>query len=92
MSSPRCFDAEDIINKSIEVSGGEKSNIKPVPYSSGTTIQITDLFFTTPTRLKFLKSEGSETSASIELVNKLALSREKISFKLISQFMKKGIC
>ncbi len=68
----------------IESTGGEKSKIKPVSHNNGTTIQVRDLFFVTPTRLKFLKSEASETSASIALVNKLALSREKISFKLIS--------
>jgi DNA mismatch repair protein MutL len=68
----------------LQIYGGEESEIKPVSCNIGTTIQITDLFFTTPTRLKFLKSEASETSASIELVNKLALSRENISFKLVS--------
>jgi DNA mismatch repair protein MutL len=68
----------------IEVIGGEKSNLKPTSRNVGTTIQVRDLFFSTPTRLKFLKSEASETSASIELLNKLALSRENISFKLIS--------
>lgn len=68
----------------IEVIGGEKSNLKPISRNVGTTIQVKDLFFSTPARLKFLKSEASETSASIELLNKLALSRENISFKLIS--------
>lgn len=68
----------------IEVLGGEKSSLKPTSRNIGTTIQIRDLFFSTPTRIKFLKSEASETSASIELINKLALSRENVSFKLIS--------
>jgi DNA mismatch repair protein MutL len=68
----------------INVSGGQKSEIKPASHIDGTHIEIRDLFFTTPARLKFLKSEASETSACIELVNKLALSREDVSFKLIS--------
>ena len=68
----------------IEVTGGEKSSLKPIAKNIGTTIQVKDLFFSTPTRLKFLKSEASETSASIELVNKLALSKENISFRLTS--------
>ena len=68
----------------ISISGGQKSDIKPVAHPVGTYIEIRDLFFTTPARLKFLKSEASETSTCIELVNKLALSREDISFKLIS--------
>jgi DNA mismatch repair protein MutL len=68
----------------IEVTGGERASLKPIAKNIGTTIHVKDLFFSTPTRLKFLKSEASETSASIELVNKLALSKENISFKLIS--------
>ncbi|WPX96877.1 DNA mismatch repair endonuclease MutL [Candidatus Bandiella euplotis] len=68
----------------INVSGGQKSQIKPASQLTGTRIEIRDLFFTTPARLKFLKSEASETSACIELVNKLALSREDISFRLIA--------
>ena len=68
----------------INISGGQKSDIKPIAHSVGTYIEVQDLFFTTPARLKFLKSEASETSACIELVNKLALSRENISFKLFS--------
>ena len=78
----RATDSEDAWE--LQIYGGGESEIKPVSCNIGTTIQITDLFFTTPTRLKFLKSEASETSASIELVNKLALSRENISFKLVS--------
>ena len=42
----------------IEVIGGEKSNLKPTSRNVGTTIQVRDLFFSTPTRLKFLKSES----------------------------------
>ena len=68
----------------INISGGQKSDIKPIAHSVGTYIEVQDLFFTTPARLKFLKSEASETSACIELVNKLALSRENIGFKLFS--------
>ena len=68
----------------INISGGQKSDIKPVAHPAGTYIEVRDLFFTTSARLKFLKSEASETSACIELVNKLALSREDIGFKLIS--------
>ncbi len=79
----RAADSEDAWE--LQIYGGGESEIKPVSCNIGTTIQITDLFFTTPTRLKFLKSEASETSASIELVNKLALSRENISFKLVSE-------
>lgn len=68
----------------INVSGGQKSEIRPAPHIIGTHIEVRDLFYTTPARLKFLKSEASETSACIELVNRLALSREDVSFKLIS--------
>jgi DNA mismatch repair protein MutL len=68
----------------INIEGGKKSEIKPASFVNGTYIEVQDLFFTTPARLKFLKSEASETSACIELVNRLALSCEDISFKFIS--------
>ncbi|MFQ3306852.1 MAG: DNA mismatch repair protein MutL [Candidatus Midichloriaceae bacterium] len=68
----------------IEVHGGVNQGIKPSSQMQGTHIRLTDLFYTTPIRLKFLKSESSETNACVELLNKLSLSHEKIGFTLIS--------
>ena len=68
----------------IATTGNNQYKLKLASHVKGTTVQVRDLFFLIPTRLKFLKSEASETNASIELVRKLALSRENISFRLIS--------
>jgi len=63
--------------------GGVTKGIKPSSRQKGTCVEMRDLFFTTPARLKFLKSEVSETTACIDLVNKLALSRPDVTFKLV---------
>lgn len=48
----------------------------------GTTISVSDLFYNTPARLKYLKSEYSERAAIIEIFDKLALSNPNIRFSL----------
>jgi DNA mismatch repair protein MutL len=66
----------------IEVNGGEISEIAPSPIALGTHIIVSDLFFTTPARLKFLKTEKAETAAIIEIIKKLALANAEINFTL----------
>lgn len=68
----------------IEVSGDSKVEITPAPQNVGTRVQVRDLFYLTPARLKFLKSESSETSACVDIVNKIALANPHISFSLIA--------
>ena len=52
--------------------------------ADGTTFEVNDLFYNTPARLKFMKSEQSETSVIHSLIEKLALSHPDISFKFSS--------
>jgi len=66
----------------IEVEGGHKKEPLPVPATYGTTVEVRDLFYTTPARLKFLKSEQSEQMAVREVVDKLAMCYPNISFSL----------
>ena len=54
-----------------------------ITVDGGTTIEIRDLFYNTPARRKFLKSERTESSKIQDIVGKLALSNPHISFKLI---------
>ena len=68
----------------INITGGEINSLNPASHNQGTTVEVKDLFFLTPTRLRFLKSERSETTLCVDLVNKLALSYHEISFKLSS--------
>ncbi len=67
---------------SINVEGGEISKIAPSSITAGTHITVSDLFFTTPARLKFLKTEKAETAAIIDIIKKLSLANEQINFTL----------
>ncbi|MFV9875579.1 MAG: DNA mismatch repair endonuclease MutL [Rickettsiales endosymbiont of Dermacentor nuttalli] len=67
---------------SITINGGDKNQIIPASSSIGTTIEVRDLFFATPTRVKFLKSERTELQYIIDIIHKLALSHTNIGFTL----------
>src|SRR5882757_4190853 len=51
----------------INVEGGAKSDVKPVALSEGTRAEVSDLFYATPARLKFLKNDRSEAEAVREV-------------------------
>ena len=53
---------------------GKSNEIKPAALSLGTTVEIRELFYSTPARLKFLKSDRAETQALFDVVKRLALS------------------
>lgn len=53
---------------------GKSNEIKPAALSLGTTVEIRELFYSTPARLKFLKSDRAETQALFDAVKRLALS------------------
>jgi DNA mismatch repair protein MutL len=69
----------------LSVEGGAKSDIKPAALSSGTRVEVHDLFYATPARLKFLKSDRSETEAVREVVRRLAMSRPDVAFTLAGE-------
>ena len=66
----------------IIIKGGELLEKTSCPLRKGTSIEVTDLFYNTPARLKYLKSEPYELSLVTAFVEKLALSYPEISFKL----------
>ena len=70
---------------SITVDAGEKSDVKPAAMGKGTTVEVRDLFYATPARLKFLKTDRSEAEAVREVVRRLAMSRPDISFTLAGE-------
>jgi len=59
--------------------------IQPVAHSQGTTVEIADLFYNTPVRRKFIRSEKSEFQAIDDTVKRLALSYPHVSFRLTHQ-------
>jgi DNA mismatch repair protein MutL len=66
----------------IGVDGGRKSGLKPAALGAGTRIEVRDLFYATPARLKFMKSERAETAAIADVVKRLALAKPEIAFSL----------
>ncbi|MFZ0400669.1 MAG: DNA mismatch repair endonuclease MutL, partial [Pseudolabrys sp.] len=70
---------------SISVEAGEKSDVKPAALGQGTSVEVRDLFYATPARLKFLKADRSEAEAVREVVRRLAMSRPDVSFTLAGE-------
>ena len=64
--------------------GGEVEEVIPATSSVGTKVCVEDLFFNTPARLKYMKSQQAELSHIIDIVNRLGLAHPEISFSLIS--------
>lgn len=61
----------------------QKIDPQPDPHPDGTTVEVRDLFYNTPARRKFLKSEKTEFSHIENLLKKMALSRFDIGFRLV---------
>ncbi len=66
----------------LNVDGGHKSDIAPAALATGTRVEVNDLFFATPARLKFLKTDRTEAEAIREVVRRLAMARPDIAFSL----------
>lgn len=64
--------------------GGEVLTHEQVGCPDGTTLIVTDLFYNTPARLKFLKSDSAESSLIIDFVSQMALAYKDIRFRLIN--------
>lgn len=67
----------------LELEGGNIVSKKPGPLRKGTEITVSQLFFNTPARLKYLKTIQTELGHSIDLMNRLALAYPNIAFKLV---------
>ncbi|MGA2630880.1 MAG: DNA mismatch repair endonuclease MutL [Terriglobia bacterium] len=68
----------------IEIAGGKIRDVKEVAWPQGTRVDVHDLFFNTPARRKFLKSESTELGHIATLVTHYALAHPERSFRLVS--------
>ncbi len=66
----------------IGIEGGRVSAVKPAAANRGTTVEVRDLFFATPARLKFMKGERAESSATSDVVKRIAIAFPAVRFTL----------
>ena len=66
----------------IAVNGGAVGPLRPTALNSGTVVTLRDLFFATPARLKFLRTDRSESQAVGEVVRRLAMAEPSVGFTL----------
>lgn len=64
--------------------GGEIEELEPATSPVGTKVTVEDLFFNTPARLKYLKSQQAELSHIVDILNRLSLAHPEIAFTLIN--------
>ncbi|MDU6493916.1 DNA mismatch repair endonuclease MutL [Bradyrhizobium sp.] len=69
----------------LQVDCGEKSPVVPAALNQGTRVEVADLFYATPARLKFLKTDRTEAEAIREVVRRLAMARPDIAFTIAGE-------
>ncbi|MDA0720065.1 MAG: DNA mismatch repair endonuclease MutL [Proteobacteria bacterium] len=65
---------------SIAVSGGRVSDVRPAALTSGTVVELRDMFYATPARLKFLRTDRAEAQAVTDVVKRLAMAEPFVTF------------
>ncbi|MFO7277546.1 MAG: DNA mismatch repair endonuclease MutL [Pseudomonadota bacterium] len=66
----------------VSADGGDLSAVRPAAHPPGTTVEVRDLFFNVPARRKFVRSDATEVGHIVRLVERLALSRPDVAFRL----------
>src|SRR6185503_16482172 len=64
----------------LSMEGGTLSGMRPAALARGTVVDVRDLFFAVPARLKFLRSERAETSEALDVVRRLAIAHPQVAF------------
>ena len=75
---------ESTVGKEISKNSGDILYVKEIGCNVGTTIEVMDLFFNVPARQKFLKSPQREAALISDILSRLALANNEISFKLLN--------
>ena len=76
-----CGDKEGV-GVYVELEGGRIKKVEEIGFPQGTTLEVRNLFFNTPARLKFLKTDSTELGHICQIITQQALARPTISFKL----------
>ncbi|MEO0634704.1 MAG: DNA mismatch repair endonuclease MutL [Pseudomonadota bacterium] len=66
----------------IRAEGGTLHDVRPAASAQGTVVEVRDLFFATPARLKFLRTDRAETQAVTDMVRRLAMAAPDVAFRL----------
>jgi DNA mismatch repair protein MutL len=66
----------------LRVEGGEVGEVEPASHPKGTRVEVRDLFFATPARLKFLKATSTEMGHAQDVIKRLAMCHPEVSFSL----------
>ena len=66
----------------IAVAGGQVDGVKPAALSAGTVIELRDMFYATPARLKFLRTDRAEAQAVTDVIKRLAMAEPFVTFIL----------
>ncbi len=74
--------ANDETGVELNVTGGELEQTRACAMAPGTRIEVRELFFNTPARLKFLKTSATEQAAAAEALQRLALANPQVAFRL----------
>jgi DNA mismatch repair protein MutL len=67
---------------SLRVAGGALGVVRPAAMNAGTTVDLCDLFYATPARLKFMRTDRAEAQAILDVVKRLAMAEPTIAFVL----------
>ncbi len=66
----------------ISVSGGQTTDVRPAALSNGTVVELRDIFYATPARLKFLRTDRAEAQAINDVIKRLAMAEPFVTFIL----------
>ncbi|KMK65304.1 DNA mismatch repair endonuclease MutL [Puniceibacterium sp. IMCC21224] len=66
----------------VQVSGGVESAVRPAALNTGTQVTLRDLFYATPARLKFLRTDRAESQAVGDVIRRLAMAEPSVGFSL----------
>jgi DNA mismatch repair protein MutL len=70
---------------SLEIDGGAKGEPRPAAHPQGTRVEVRELFFATPARLKFLKEPRTESGHVADAMRRLAMAHPEVAFRLESE-------